>query len=305
MQIFPEEYKPYIKRGHVWATALSGVLIVFGLLGIILLTIPSDATFLRSLRKFIGGLIIFGIPSGLIIISVVISFISRSYNKARRDTIKQRSAVFSAINRTELIKTIVNRRYDYHNAEKTWLQLSAIMVILSTTTTLVFYIFDPNPIHGRFVTLTILCGSLIYTSLGWSVLIKPKRSDFIELTEEGIQYRSKGDKSLLPWHQAQEIQATRGGYIVKADDRNLIIWSDIEPADMSSSPFFQRLIKKGTYVQELLQSIKTLAPHIFQKEAFLGRDAKLPISNKVINSFIVILIFIFLLVIIKVIANNI
>jgi hypothetical protein len=304
MHIFPDEYKPHVSPIHRWAIIFSGTLILAGLTGIVLLTVTPSDFFGVHVRKLLGGMIVFGIPAGLILLVSTIALVSRRYNKKRKEALGPKESAISSTNqRANIIRTIAHLKYDYRNASIAWFKTSALLIVPSAIIGTLLIINDPEPAHALFIGILFLCGPLCIFGFGWLILIKPKSLDYIELTVDGILYQMKGCKAFLPWYKAKEIQIVRGGYSITSDDSRLIIWSDIEPSDIPNENFFAGSFRAGPFVRELIQSIKALAPHIYEKESFLARDSKLPIPNKVIIVFLVVLMLLFFLVIIRAVAN--
>lgn len=304
MQIFPAEYKPHIKRYHQWVAMLSGLLLFGGITSMALLTIAPSGFFNGPLRKILGGAIVFGIPAGLILLILVISLVSYQYNKRKKELLGSKELVSSSINqRAIVLQTIAHLKYDYRKANNNSSKATKLLIVPFAVIGTLLIIYDPQPAHALFIGILFLLGPLCAMGLSWLVLIKPRESDYIELSADGIHYQTKGRRSLLPWNKAKEIQNLRGSFAITSEDERLIIWSDIEPTDIPSESFFAGIFRERTYVFELIESIMKLAPHIYQKQSFLARDLKLPVPNKVIVVFLLTLVLLFIIVIIRGIAN--
>ncbi len=269
-----------------------------------LLTLAPSGLFSGSLRKILGGMIVFGIPAGLILLILVISLVSYQYNKRKKELLGSKELASSSINqRANVLQTIAHLKYDYHNANKNSIKSTMLLIVPFAVIGTLLIIYDPQPDYSLFIGILFLLGPLCSMGLNWLVLIRPRSFDYIELAADGIHCQTKGRKSFLPWSKAREVQNLRGSFAITSEDERLIIWSDIEPIDIPSESFFAGLFRERSYVLELIASIKKLAPHIYQKESFLARDIKLPVSNKVIVVFLLSLTILFFIVIIRGITN--
>lgn len=304
MELFPAEYRPYIRPYLVWGARLSGFLLLAGIIGMVLIGVAPSDYFRDAVRKTLGGLVIFGIPAGLILLIITISLVSYKYNKQRRELLGSKMLASSSIDQSAYaLKTIAHLKYDYHSAGKTGLKSMALLFIPFAVIGTLLIIRDPQPVHALFIGFQFLVGPICIFGFSWLILVNPKKNDYIELAADGIRYQTNRKKSFLPWCKIKEIKNLRGSYAITSDDDRLIIWSDIEPADIPSESFFAGLFRKGPYVLELIESIKKLAPHIYQKESFLSRDIRLPVSNKVIVVFLLTLALLFFIVIIRAMVN--
>lgn len=304
MELFPAKYRPYIRQYHVWGARLSGFLLSAGIAGMVLIGIAPSDYFRDTVRRTLGGLVIFGIPAGFILLIITISLVSYQYNKQRRELLGSRKLANSSINQSmTVLKTITHLKYDYHSAGKTGLKSMVLFIIIFAAIGTLLIIGDPQPAHALFIGLQFLVCPICILGFYWFILVNPKKNTYIELAVDGIHYQTNRKKSFLPWNKIKEIQNLRGSYAIRSDDDRLIIWSDIEPADIPSESFFAGLFRERPYVLELIESVKKLAPHIYQKESFLARDIKLPVSNKVIVVFLLTLVLLFFIVIIRGLTN--
>jgi hypothetical protein len=129
MHIFPDEYKPHIRQYHVWAVVFSCVLILVGIVALVVLMVgPSDIVN-GLVKKIFGGLVVFGIPVGAILLTLIISVVNYRHNKSRRESLRAKeSAIFSVTQRAKVISAIKHVKYDYRNSNNIWIKAALLLI---------------------------------------------------------------------------------------------------------------------------------------------------------------------------------
>ena len=162
---------------------------------------PSDY-FRDTVRRTLGGLVIFGIPAGFILLIITISLVSYQYNKQRRELLGSRKLANSSINpNMTVLKTITHLKYDYHSAGKTGLKSMVLFIIFFAVIGTLLIIGDPQPAHAIFIGFQFLVCPICILGFYWFILVNPKKNDYIELAMDGIHYQANRKKSFLPWNK--------------------------------------------------------------------------------------------------------
>lgn len=298
MKTFPSEYEDHATALHKSAVAIAGILITITLLGMPAFLFLNGAALPLNLRKLSAFLVLGGAPLGLILISVVNASLGRRYRQYLLSAqVNKRGNAISSCSREETLKSMRHIRYDYHNERQSFKSAMAIIAILYVFPVVWLYLTYAPLAPYQVSLLVSFCFPLVWFGALWLRYSKRWQGS-IALTIEGLRIEKDGHSELLPWDSVREIRSVKRGFLVRSDMTEIIIWDGISSPDVSWKSLRALFYLGESGSMTLIGQIKSMNPSIVHVEPVVSRDLQLPVFERIVATFMILAIILFVTVMI-------